>query len=143
MLTTVCEVVFGIETDVSGIIRDMMCILTNSKNGVGLAANQAGYAKRIIIITDSIQDWLPMINPKIIERSDDMVMGTESCLSYPGRSKNIERHKSIEVAYRTINPTSGETEVFEETFRGWLARIIQHEIDHLDGQCIVGKAVAV
>jgi peptide deformylase len=129
ILTQVCEPVEDGE-DVSGIIRDMMHILVNSKHGVGLAAPQAGHLKRIIIVCRT-----PMINPSFRKLRSGIITADESCLSYPGKSKAIERYGSIGVTYRR---DTGEL-VEEERWDNFLARIIQHEIDHLDGKCKVGE----
>jgi peptide deformylase len=147
MLSVVCQPVDGkgiLEEFVSTIIQDMMYLLTNSKTGAGLAANQAGYDQRIIIVKDDEEPsgWLNMINPAIIEHSEDMAEGEESCLSYPGVTKtDAKRWTKISVDFITIN-SSGVAEVWsQEEFTGFQARIIQHEIDHLNGLCQVGEVI--
>ena len=134
ILTKVCEPVADGE-DVSGIIRDMMHILTNSKNGVGLAAPQAGHLKRIIIVKESDCAYLVMINPSTAPYSDSYVTMNEGCLSYPGVHKPIERRTSILTAYKT----EGGKDVVNARFDNFQARIILHEVDHLDGKCKVGE----
>jgi len=128
ILTTVCEPVEDGE-NVSGIIRDMMYILTNSKTGVGLAAPQAGYSKQIILVSANGFP-ITMINPVIISWKNDQATREEGCLSYPGVYKEIPRFTEI-VVHDTIR--------VPQTFYGFEARIIQHEIDHLDGMCKVGE----
>ena len=134
ILTKVCEPVADGE-DVSGIIRDMMHILTNSKNGVGLAAPQAGHLKRIIIVKESDCAYLVMINPSIKQNSGSFVTIDEGCLSYPGTYKPIERITSILANYKT----EGGSCVENARFDNFQARIIQHEVDHLNGRCKVGE----
>ncbi len=131
VLKVVCEPV-GDDEDVSGIIRDMLHILTNSKTGMGLAAPQAGYTKRVIMVSFA-GFYETMIHPHIVARSDDMVIRNEGCLSYPGIYKNIERHVWINVHYRDENDKQQTGIIFDMD-----ARIIQHEIDHLNGKCKVG-----
>ena len=133
ILTKVCEPVKEGE-DVSGIIRDMMHILVNSKSGVGLAAPQAGHLKRVIVVKDERWGFIEITNPVIKDHSKDMRGATEGCLSYPGKSKKIERYKWIEVEY--IDDAGDD---MTELFAGLNARIIQHEIDHLNGKCKVGE----
>lgn len=137
LLTAVCAPVEDGE-DVSGIIRDMMHVLTNSKTGVGLAAPQAGYLKRIIIIKESESVYLVMINPVIEAQCCKSSIQLESCLSYPGKSKQIRRALEILVYWDTesVNRTPYRT---HDDFSDFPARIIQHEIDHLDGKCKVGE----
>ncbi len=132
ILKAVCEPV-GDDEDVSGIIRDMMYILTNSKTGVGLAAPQAGHTKRIIIISFA-GFFKTMINPRIIEHSSGTIVRNEGCLSYPGIYKDIERHVWIHLQYDDEDgrPQPGMVYDFD-------ARIIQHEIDHLNGKCKIGE----
>lgn len=132
ILSTICVPVEDGE-DVSHIIRDMMYILTNSKTGVGLAANQAGYDKRIIIISQA-GFFTTMINPEFEPFDGKKETGQEGCLSYPGKFKKIARFTCIDVVYTNAKGFSDCN-----TFRGWIARIIQHEIDHLDGKCKVGE----
>ncbi len=97
ILKVVCEPV-GDDEDVSGIIRDMMYILTNSKTGVGLAAPQAGHTKRVIFISEEGKcRYLEMVNPIIIAESSDTNIRQEGCLSYPGTFQDIARHVWISV----------------------------------------------
>ena len=132
ILQTVCKPVEANE-DVSGIIRDMMFVLTNSKHGVGLAANQVGYDKRIILFS---ANGFPkvLINPVFIPTTSMYVTKTEGCLSYPKTFKDIERCCAINVEYITH---TGESVSYD--YEGFSARIIQHETDHLNGQCKVGE----
>jgi peptide deformylase len=128
ILTKVCEPVADGE-DVSAIIRDMMHILINSKTGVGLAAPQAGYLKRIIVFKDR-GGFRVFVNPVIETRSFKSLLKREYCLSYPGESAKIVR--ALEVNVSSMNYAG------DLYYGGKRARIIQHEIDHLDGKCKVG-----
>jgi len=131
ILTQVCEPVEDSE-DVSGIIRDMMYILTNSKTGVGLAAPQAGHLKRIILAKVDFEIYR-MVNPAIVYQSKETLRRPEQCLSYPDKSKSIKRPRSITVTWEE------DGEYYHQEFSGFPARIIQHEIDHLNGKCKVGE----
>ena len=133
ILKAVCEPV-GNDEDVSGIIRDMMYVLTSSKTGVGLAAPQAGHTKRVIIVKEGNFVYQVMINPEFADFEGRTWVAREMCLSYPGKSKDIERFTCIDVNYEDDNRNEQC-----DTYSGLDARIIQHEIDHLDGKCKVGE----
>ena len=95
--------------------------------GVGLAAPQCGILKRMIVVL--INDHPKVfINPEITNTYIEKQISEEGCLSIPNRYLKKERYLKIDVKYRNINgyPCS-------ETYEGLVARIIQHEIDHLNG----------
>ena len=132
ILKAVCEPV-GDDEDVSNVIRDMMHILTNSKTGVGLAAPQAGHKKRVIVVARA-GFYTIMINPVVALNKEKMETWEEWCLSYPGKSKKIPRYTDIHVGYQLVNGCCDQRDFYD-----FQARIIQHEIDHLDGKCKVGE----
>lgn len=101
--------------------------------GIGLAAPQLGIHKRVIVF--DIDDELAAIcNPVIIERSDEVEVDDEGCLSVPGINVPIERSVSIVCEGQNID---GGRVVLEA--QHLLARVIQHEIDHLDGVIILDR----
>lgn len=124
ILTTVCEPVR--DESIDHITRDMCHILRCSKTGVGLAANQAGYAKRIVIML-YCGGMMIFVNPVITNHSLATVITTEGCLSYPGRYIDVKRYQTI-----SVSCTNRQN---NDTFNGLQARVIQHEIDHLNGEC--------
>ncbi|HLN61248.1 MAG TPA: peptide deformylase [Symbiobacteriaceae bacterium] len=97
--------------------------------GVGLAAPQVGVSKRIIVIDphDETTGLLQLINPEIVHQ-EGWVQGTEGCLSVPGYVGEVYRYEKVKVVALDRN---GRKVYFDA--EGWLARIFQHEIDHLDG----------
>jgi len=101
------------------------CMYANK--GVGLAAPQVGIHKRIIIVDDN-GNPLTLINPEITSMSSDTVILNEGCLSVPEHYEDKQRPESITVKYRNLKGRP-----VKQTFTGLLSRIIQHEIDHLDG----------
>ena len=106
-------------------------MLTTAKNTpcAGLAASQVGVIKRIFLMKpDVTEDFLVVINPKIISWSDEKEEMTEGCLSIPGVVKVKSRFKSVSVEYTV--PAGYKK---KETFTGWKARVFQHEFDHLNG----------
>lgn len=98
--------------------------------GVGLAANQVGILKRIVVIdiTDDHSGLLTLINPELIESSGELVDHEEGCLSLKGLYEHVKRPEQVRV--RALNL---EGEPFEITCTGLLAVCVQHEMDHLDG----------
>lgn len=104
-------------------------------NGAGLAAPQIGIAKRAIYIAYGKEHGLTLINPEIIAFSRDTHTREEGCLSYPGEWTPVNRPVFITCKWNT---TGGGPTL--RSFEGWLARVAQHEVEHLDGICRVGDA---
>ena len=105
---------------------------------VGLAAPQVGIGKRIIIIDLNTtgmreqQDLLPVINPEIIEEGAELVDGREGCWSCANFCANVPRKREL-----TLQGFTREGQLVEWKFRDFTARIVQHEVDHLNGvRCI-------
>ncbi|OTG78019.1 peptide deformylase [Acinetobacter sp. ANC 5054] len=107
------------------------------RNGVGIAAPQIYISKRMIIVASRPNLRYPdapdmqlivMLNPVITQRSNEMTLGEEGCLSVPDERGQVARAQQITVQYLNLK---GETIV--TTLAGFPARIVQHEIDHLDG----------
>lgn len=131
---------------------DDMFETMRAEPGVGLAAPQVAVSKRLVVIEyaeplpeDAPPDAVPpkpkafvLINPEITSASEEMVEGTEGCLSVPGYSGRVMRHESI--AVKALNRKGQPIKVKPH---GWLARIFQHEIDHLDGVLFIDKALEV
>lgn len=117
-------------------INDMKTTVEEA-NGVGIAAPQVYESKRIFIIASKPNIRYPnapemkptaIINPKIISNSDEIEKDWEGCLSIPGLRGLIPRHHWLKAEYFT---EFGETKT--EFFKGFVARIFQHELDHLNG----------
>ncbi|MDQ7004661.1 MAG: peptide deformylase [Ghiorsea sp.] len=117
--------------------------MLHGAGGVGIAAPQLGVLQRIIIVDCSLglhknknHGRLIMINPEIIEH-DGEVLGREGCLSVPEWVGTVPRARRITVSYQDIDGQQQElsTKAFE-------ARVIQHEIDHLDGILFIDKVVS-
>jgi peptide deformylase len=103
-------------------------------NGVGLAGVQIGDHRRILVV-DAGAGPMKIVNPEILESSDEKVTYTEGCLSLPDLSLGVERNKYIKLRYFT---PLGEIE--EGVLPDAHAVVIQHEIDHLDGKTLMDKA---
>lgn len=126
----VTEMTEKIET----LIEDMLDTMYEA-NGVGLAAPQVGILKRIVVIDCSPEGDEPivLINPEIIEQSGEQV-GTEGCLSVPGKCGIVTRPNVVKVRALDMN-----MEPFEIEGEELLARAFCHEIEHLDGHLYVER----
>ena len=121
-----------ITEDVKDLVRDMKETML-SLNGIGLAAPQVGVNLRVIVIQLMSAGKLvgpveEMINPVITQTSEDLVSYEEGCLSIPGEYIKLDRPRSIDVKFQTL---SGKYKKWH--LRGLEARIVLHEVDHLDG----------
>jgi peptide deformylase len=133
------------DKDLQKIIDDMVETMREAP-GVGLAAPQVGLLDRLIVVEydeddeveDSPKKLYVVVNPEIIKASEETEMGIEGCLSIPGLVGEVER--SLAVVIKGQN-RRGQPLKFKA--EGWLARIFQHEIDHLDGVLYTDKAVKV
>lgn len=141
ILKQVC-IEIGPDEDVS--FLDHMELFCFERLGAGLAAPQIGVAKRAIYLRTSIQQGnrgsnigLKMVNPRIVLTSDVMESGEEACFSYPGIFTAVQRHKWIDLEWENVN-FSGKRIPCARSFVGYLARVVQHEMDHLNGICKVG-----
>lgn len=114
-----------------------------ARNGVGIAAPQVYVSKRVIIVASRANLRYPdapdmpavvMVNPEILEKSDNTILGEEGCLSMPDERGMVARAEMVKVRYFTL-----EGEPIETVFHGFPARIVQHEIDHLDGVLFVER----
>jgi len=111
--------------------------------GVGLAAPQIGQSIRLVVVEykeDGDENAKPrkyvLVNPEIIKRSEEKVTDIEGCLSVPGLAGKVERHEAITV--RAKNRFGKPLKIDAE---GWLARIVCHELDHLDGILFIDKVI--
>ena len=132
------------DTELQTLIDNMIETM-GAAPGVGLAAPQIGESLRLVVVEyteDEDEDARPkkyvLVNPEIVKRSEEMVTDIEGCLSLPGLAGKVERHEavSIKAKNRFGKPLKIEAE-------GWLARIFQHEIDHLDGVLYIDRAEEV
>lgn len=107
-----------------------------AEEGVGLAAPQVGISERIIVVDPHDEDTerFALINPVILESASDTERGEEGCLSIPGLKDIVERPAAVIVEGLT---PAGEKRRIEAD--GLLARILQHEIDHIDGVLFIDR----
>lgn len=129
-----------IDKEINKLIRDMIETM-HMDMGVGLAAVQVGHLKRIIVLDlaeddeiDRPADFYPLIliNPEIISSGEEIVLAKEGCLSIPSLTIEVPRPNEISLKYLDRKGVKRKIEA-----SGWLARAIQHEIDHLDGKILI------
>lgn len=120
-------------SEIKTLIEDMGLTMEKS-DGVGLAAPQIGKNIRLILVRNS-RNVLYMINPKITKKSWAKESEEEGCLSVPKTFGNVIRHKKINAIFYDIKGNKRKIEA-----KGILARIIQHETDHLDGILFIDTA---
>lgn len=122
---------------------DHLIVTAAQANGVGIAAPQVGVGDRLFIIASRptlrypqapVMEPTAMINPKIINHSDGTIKGWEGCLSVPGIRGLVPRYQALEVEY--INR---EGKLCHQHLTDFVARIFQHELDHLNGIVFVDR----
>jgi peptide deformylase len=134
--------------ELQALIDDMIETM-RAAPGVGLAAPQVADSRRVIVLewgepNDNEDDPPPdpklyiLVNPEIVRQSKESLVDQEGCLSVPGYIGEVERHESITVKAQNRHGQSKRLKA-----SGWLARILQHEIDHLDGVLYIDRASEV
>jgi peptide deformylase len=115
---------------------ETMFDIMDEESGVGLAAPQIGSLSRVMVWMDpdDASERYAYVNPRITWRSEEMNVDIEGCLSVPGVAMEVDRSDEIKV--EACDPHG---EAFEIHLTGYRARIVQHEIDHLDGLLIVDR----
>ncbi len=134
------------DKDIQALIKELIATV-KKVNGVGIAAPQVGKSLRLFIVASTPTARYPqapkmvplaVINPKVIFASQTMVKGWEGCLSIPGIRGLIPRHDSITIEYAD---KSGKKVL--KTYTGFVAKIFQHELDHLDGKVFLDRLETV
>ncbi len=100
--------------------------------GVGLSAVQIGILKRIFVVFFDDGTFRFFVNPKIKPVGDEKITDTEGCLSIPDVLVPVPRYEKIKITYQDL-----EGNTYKEIYKGFYARVIQHEVDHLDGKLII------
>ena len=125
------EPVEAVTAEIKQLLSDMLETMYAS-HGVGLAGNQVGQLRRMVVIDCAGEgeepDPLKMVNPKIIWKSPEMICHNEGCLSVPRQYADVDRHAEVEVEYLDENGV-----MCRRKSGGLLSIAIQHELDHLDG----------
>ena len=124
------------EPDLKDLCKTMAKVMYEAP-GVGLAAPQMGVLKRVIVydIDEEKRGVVALCNPRIVESSDEVETDDEGCLSLPGINVPVERSVRVTCEALTL---AGRPVVIDA--EGFHARVLQHEIDHLDGVLIIDRA---
>ena len=133
------------EAELQTLVDDMIETMRVAP-GVGLAAPQVGVSNRLIVVEypeddeqeDSPKKLYVVVNPEIIEISEETEMGIEGCLSIPRLHGEVERALAV-----TVKGQTRHGQPFKIKAKDWLARIFQHEIDHLNGVVFTDRATKV
>jgi peptide deformylase len=128
-----CEPVAAKE--IKKIKRDLEDTIRKTDTGAGMAAPQIGISKRVVIVSVPRQGFLLFSNPTILSASEELDAYYEGCLSYPDHYVEIKRPATVMVEWMTRKGKQRR-----ENIGGFAAKVLQHEIDHLDGTCLVGDA---
>ena len=141
-----CKEVKKFDARLSELIDDMIETM-NDADGVGLAAPQIGVSQRVVIVDGDVvadtYDYLKdfrrtLINPEILEESEEQTTYSEGCLSIPGVYCDIVRPKTIKVRYY-----NEDLEQVTEVFDNFASRMVQHELSHLDGDLFTDHAAPI
>lgn len=132
-LHTIAKPVVQVDERIRRLVDDMLDTMY-AADGVGLAATQVDVHERVIVIdtSEGRDDPRVLINPELIQRSEEMTLGDEGCLSVPTIYDKVPRHARVRV--RALN-RAGESYEFDA--EGLLSVCVQHEMDHLMGKVFV------
>jgi len=132
-LNKVAKPVAAVDERIRTLIDDMFETMYKSR-GIGLAATQVDVHERLIVIDVSEErtEQLVLINPELVARSEERVVGDEGCLSVPTIYDKVERHERV-----TVRALDRQGRSFDLEADGLLAICIQHEMDHLMGRVFV------
>lgn len=128
-----------VDTDVSELASFVEQLKEAMKEGrgIGLAAPQVGEGIRLFVAHDTkAGETRAFVNPQIIQASAECDVASEGCLSFPELFADVERAEEITLQFQDIDLTP-----HEEVISGWFARIIQHELDHLNGILLHDRAI--
>ena len=122
------------DDDLSRLVERMIALMRDA-NGVGLAANQVGVIRRVFVFQPHEEDEpRAVVNPQITKRSEESVRDDEGCLSLVGITVPIERALSLTLEGKDDRGADLKLELEEQA-----ARVVQHELDHLDGVLIIDR----
>ena len=141
ILRTAAAEVDVFDQDLKILVRDMFETMYHAE-GIGLAAPQIGISQRVIVVDlrseEQPEARLALINPEIVWASRDYEKSPEGCLSIPGLEEVIKRSSAIRV--EAVGIDGGQMELEAD---GLFARVLQHEIDHIDGILFVDRVSAL
>jgi peptide deformylase len=113
---------------------ERMKLLMVDANGIGLAATQVGVLRRVFVFQRNEDEVAAVVNPEIVERSDETDVADEGCLSIQGISVPVERSLEVTIVGKDENGNDVRYELDD-----YAARCVQHETDHLDGKLMIDR----
>jgi peptide deformylase len=130
--------------EIHDLVRDLADTLAHWRSatgyGRGIAAPQLGALQRVIFLKlPGAEPW-PLVNPEIVERSEEKIIVWDACLSFLSIFMQVERHRQVSLRYQNLN---GEILQFKAGHDHNLSELLQHEIDHLDGILAIDRVVDV
>jgi peptide deformylase len=143
VIRNVAEPVYDVSSPEIQTFIDDLLFTCNAAKGMGIAAPQVSVSKRIFVMSSEPNARYPhapkmeptvIINPQIISHRETMQKDWEGCLSLPGVRALVPRYSALHVSY-----TTREGETLSTHFEGFLARIFQHEFDHLEGTVFIDR----
>ena len=122
------------DDDLARLVERMAALMVDA-NGVGLAGNQVGVLRRVVVIRPELEEPpIALVNPRVVEQSDEVEVDDEGCLSLQGVLVPVERAATV-----TAEAQDVRGDAFTLELDGLGARVLQHEVDHLDGVLIVDR----
>lgn len=127
-------------------LADDLLATLQAANGVGIASPQVGESQRLLVVASRPNLRYPdapqmdpevLINPRLVAHGDELEHGWEGCLSVPGLRVRVPRYQAVEVEYRDRCDR-----LQRRRWHGFVARIFQHELDHLDGRVLLDRAAS-
>jgi peptide deformylase len=116
-------------------LAERMTQLMRDASGIGLAATQVGIIRRVFVFQqDAESEPVAVVNPVVVERSEETAVDDEGCLSMQGVQMPVERNVSLKLEGRDVHGGELSFELSEHA-----ARVVQHELDHLDGVLILDR----
>jgi len=126
--------------EIAALVKDLADTLAHWRStigyGRGIAAPQLGVRQRVIFLQLPGEEPWPLVNPEIVERSEERIIVWDACLSFLSIFMQVERHRRITVRYQDL---AGERHEFRAGDDPNLSELLQHEIDHLDGILAVDR----
>ena len=130
--------------EIVNLVQDLADTLAHWRSVTGygraIAAPQIGELQRVIFLRLPRTDPWPLINPEIIERSEEKIIVWDACLSFLSIFMQVERHRRVTLRYQNLD---GETLQVEAGDEHNISELVQHEIDHLDGILAIDRVVDV
>jgi peptide deformylase len=130
--------------EVAALVEDLVETLAywraTTGYGRGIAAPQLGVRLRVIFLQLPAEKPWPLVNPEIIERSEERIVVWDACLSFLSIFMQVERHREITVRYQDMNRETHELAAGDDRN---LSELLQHEIDHLDGILAVDRIIDI